>query len=128
MLKYKIGILGISETKKKGSGITHLNDGFTMRYSGIDLNTRAKHGVAIITNKEVESNVIDWKPINSRIISVELQLEHKLNIIQIYAPTDDASVAEKDQFYDDSQLHLHEIRNRNEYVIVKRRLECKNRK
>jgi exonuclease III len=46
--------------------------------------------------------VISWNPVSSRIITLEFDLqEEKITLIQVYAPTEDAIVQEKEQFFDE---------------------------
>jgi len=57
MQKYKIEILGISETKMKRRGEMTLDKNYMLRYSGVDKKTRAKVGVGIIISEELHRNV-----------------------------------------------------------------------
>lgn len=118
MEKYKIAILGLSETKKKGTGDIQLDKGYTLKYSGVGKDQRAKEGVGIILNKETSDRVIFWEAINSRIIRVDLDLDEKVSLIQIYAPTDEKDNSEKDEFYDELQRILDKARDEIEHVII----------
>ena len=82
MKLHKMELLGICETKKKGEGEQRLKDNFTLRYSGRK-EGRAKQGVGFITSEEMEKRVVEWKPVNSRIITITLELDKKTKIIQI---------------------------------------------
>ncbi|XP_033105093.1 uncharacterized protein LOC117107507 [Anneissia japonica] len=47
-------------------------------------------GVALIINKKITKTLIDWEPINARIIRARFNFKYtKLTIIQCYAPTED---------------------------------------
>jgi hypothetical protein len=89
MMKYRIPILGVSETKKKGYGTMLMHRNYTLRYSGVGKDSRAKEGVGILMSPEMNERVTNWEPINSRIIRVDIELEEKVSLIQIYAPTED---------------------------------------
>ena len=51
MRKYKISILGVTETKKKGQGIEDLGS-HKLLYSGVSRNEQAKGGVGLIVTNE----------------------------------------------------------------------------
>ncbi|XP_039297843.1 craniofacial development protein 2-like [Nilaparvata lugens] len=99
MKKYKIKALGLSETRRKGVGQKDLDGGYVMRYSGIPEGRRASGGVAIVMDGDINTRVKSWEAVSPRIIRVDLDLEEKISIIQVYGPTEDASVAEKDEFW-----------------------------
>ena len=92
MKDQKIEILGLSKVKKKVNGIKKLQDGYTLRYSGVGMDRRAKEGVGIITSEQLETKVSGWEPINSRMLVIDLDLEINLSLIQMYAPTDDSDI------------------------------------
>ena len=85
MKKYDIDILGISECRRTGSGKMRLNSGHTILYSG--QSTNHANGVAIIISKEVETTLLQWQPINDRLITARFNPNScKLTTIQCYAP------------------------------------------
>ena len=77
MKKYKIKILGISEVKKKGSREKLLDNGYVLRYSGVPQGTWAKEEVGIIVSEKMDRRIISWTPVNSQIISMEIDLQKK---------------------------------------------------
>jgi hypothetical protein len=105
MVKYKIKVLGVSELKKKGCGEIKLHKDFVLRYSGVDKRSRAKQGVEIIVCGDINPKLINWKPINPRMISTDIELEERFKIIQIYAPTIDADVKKRLSVYNCKQKH-----------------------
>ncbi|GFS24349.1 craniofacial development protein 2-like [Elysia marginata] len=60
-----------------------------------------KNGVAIMLSKRAEAALIDWAPINERIISARFYSKHiKLTLKHAYAPTNDAEIDIKTEFYE----------------------------
>jgi exonuclease III len=106
MEKYRLELLGLNEVKKKGSGEKRLEKGFIRRYSVSAIN-RAKEGVGVIVSDELDKRVTGWNPVSSRIITLEFDLEEeKITLIQVYDPTEDAIVQEKEQFFDELQREV----------------------
>ena len=84
--------LHISESRWTGSGRYRTNPGETMLYSGRD-DDQHHEGVAIILRKGMEKCLMEWKPINSRLMKVRMKGKHiNITIIQCYAPTNDRSL------------------------------------
>ena len=97
MVKYNLDMLGVSEMRWTGSGKI-VSDGITVYYSGGE--SKHERGVGILLNQKTAGAVIQWEPVNDRIIMVRLQSRYtKVTIIQVYAPTNTASDTEKDEFY-----------------------------
>ena len=112
MKRCSIQILGISETNWNGQGSFRAQRGELVLFSGVDENYN--HGIAIALKKETQNVLIEYSPINDRMIKVRLQAEpHNFSIIQYYAPTSLASEEEIDKFYSALQETLDSIPNRD---------------
>ena len=76
--------------------------GHTILYSG--QNTNHVNGVAIIISKEVEKTLLQWQPVNDRLITARFDSKFcKLTLMQCYAPTNDADEELKNELYDQLQ-------------------------
>lgn len=90
--EYKLDILGLAETKQKGSGIEDLDDGWKLFYVGVDASAHSQAGVGILISPQLMSKVVKRVHISSRVIIVRLTLpeEKILAIVQVYGPNTDS--------------------------------------
>ena len=66
----------ITETKKKGKGITNLDDDLILIYSGVEENVRAAAGVGCIIHKNNLDLIHKWDTITERIMVVEMKAKN----------------------------------------------------
>ena len=71
MKKYRLEVLGVSETKMKGNGSKAVGEGRCI-FVGVE-EGRAKAGVAIFLSKS--QSLKEWKCINERIVKIRLRIE-----------------------------------------------------
>ena len=102
MRRYKLSILGVSEVRWLGFGRVRTSKGEVILYSGAE---EIHHrGVGIILNREAQECLMEWAPINERIIRARFYSRFaKTTVLQTYAPTNEACEEEKEDFYE--QLH-----------------------
>ena len=110
MKNYKLGVLGLSETRWLQSRQLRLSSGEQLLYSG-HAEDGASHteSVALMLAPEAHAALIGWEPVNSRIITAKFTTKKKdigLNIIQCYAPTNDAEEEKTDDFHQQLQAVL----------------------
>ena len=110
--------MGISESRWCGSGKLLLNTGETILYSGRDDDIH-QHGVAIMLSREAARALINWTPIDERIIRARFHSRHvKLTLIHAYAPTNDADEETKDHFYEKLQVIVEKTQKHDILVIT----------
>ena len=73
MHKYKIEVMGLSETRWISTGKTILTTGEVVLYSEHQEDSPQTEGVAVIMPKEDNKAFIYWEPISSRIITARFQ-------------------------------------------------------
>lgn len=98
----KIGILAITETKKKGQGIQDVQENYILLYSGVEHEKRAKAGVGIIMDKDIYKKVTNWDYISERLMTIDVETKptHKIKIIVVYGPNEDDTKDNKDIFWE----------------------------
>ena len=117
MVKRDIDVMGISETHWTGQGKLQLPGGETIIYSGREDDIH-RGGVGILMSKSATRALMDWTPINERIIQARYHSKHiKLTMVHIYAPTEDADEQVKNEFYTRLQDIL-DKRNTHDMLII----------
>jgi len=122
MTKYKISILGLSETRWLLSGQSRLATGEQLLYSG-HLEDGAPHteGVGLMLAPEAQRALIGWEPISPRIITAKFTTKRKdikLNIVQGYAPTNDTEDDKKDDFYEQLQVAIDRLGKKDITLVM----------
>ena len=115
--KYKIEILGVTETKKKGQGVQNLGS-HKLIYSGVNIKERAKAGVALLlTNNIYETS--DYNFVSERLLEVNIESKHRnIKIIVAYGPNEDASKEDREEFYNQLQLIIDNATPKQEILIL----------
>ena len=63
-----------------------------------------EHGVGFLVHKDIVNNVIGYRPVSSRLITIRLRaVPFNITIVQAYAPTSDYDYNEIEEFYDQLQ-------------------------
>ena len=120
MQRYRLHILGISETHWIRHGRQRLSTGELLIYSGHEENKVHSEGVGILLGKTAQKTLRGWEPHGPRIILASFTTRKKfnLNIVQIYAPTNEAEDEEKDDFYSRLQQVVSKLPDRDINIIM----------
>ena len=119
MARMNVDILGISELKWTGMSEFNSDDHYIYYWGQESLR---RNGVAIMVNKRVWNAVLGCNLKNDRIISVHFQGKpFNITVIQAYAPTSNAEVAEAEWFYEDLQDLLELSPKRDVLFIIRDR-------
>ena len=96
----KIDIMGIAQTRWTDTGKI-VKDDYTMIYFGGEDH---KNGVGINLRNEVAKSLTGYWPISDRVVMVKLQAKpFEINMIHIYAPTQDYDDETIEEFYEQIQ-------------------------
>ncbi|XP_059144634.1 craniofacial development protein 2-like [Physella acuta] len=119
--RYKIAILGVSESRWTGSGQKRLITGELLLYSGHE-NENAPHtqGVALMLSNQAPRALIGWEAHCPRIITATFKTKIRrinMDIIQAYAPTND-SKEDKDEFYNRLMTFIQNRPRRNILILM----------
>jgi len=110
MVRRKIQVICVQETRWKGNSARELGDGYTFFYSGSD--DRGRNGVRIGLDKDLKNNFLCVNRKNDRIISLKIQLEEiELNIVSIYALQAGCEDEEKEAFWREVKAEITRILN-----------------
>ena len=86
MRDYRLDILGISECRWTGSGKIKIGDGVEILYSGMPEGGPHVHGVALMLSQNTAKSLLEFKPVNERLITARLQRKHGSMCNDTYRP------------------------------------------
>ena len=95
-------IIGLSETKRTGEGLSQLPSGHWLYEKGKTEDNKDAKGIALLINKNFKDYIEDFRIHSDRIISCKVKLKGKqsMQIIQVYAPTTSHADEEIEMFYE----------------------------
>ena len=100
-----------------------MTSGQALIYSGD--NEMHKGGVALMISQRAVKSLMEWTPINQRIITARFYSRYRrLTIIQVYGPHNEREKEEKEQFYQELQEAVDSC-NKNDIIIIMGDLNAK---
>lgn len=98
MKRLEVNIMGTAEARWTGSG-KFISEKYTIIYAGEETH---KGGVALIMDEDTAKCCKEYWAVSPRVLLVKIQAKpFNINIIQVYAPTNDHTEKEVDTFYQD---------------------------
>ena len=115
--RYQWEIIGLAEMRWKGFGETSTDNGHRLFYSGRQ--DRHQDGVGFLVHKNIVNSIIECKPVSSRHIAIRLKATpFNLTIIQVYAPTTEASDETIEDFYSQLDDMIRETPKKDILIIL----------
>jgi exonuclease III len=114
----KVDIAAITENKNKGVGNSIIGE-YLHFWSGVDKSKRAKSGVSLFIKTKYRKNIRDYECINDRCIKLTMKIfGQDIIFLVVYAPTNDATVKEKDDFYEMLTAQMDIVRSNQELILM----------
>lgn len=118
MEQHNIGIVTLTETKKKGQGTEKVGN-YIHVFSGVPKHERAKRGVSMMIHKKYWRRMKDWEAIDENIIRLNVNImQRELVIMGVYAISDDESVSRKDEFYNKLSAVIQRVGRSKEVILM----------
>ena len=115
MMKMRnLSILALAETRLRGNGDKTIHEDYKLVYSGDEM---ARHGVGFIMEPSVAQYVEKVIFTNDRLIGVYLIIETVISIVQVYAPQQGRPTFEKEEFYQQLQGLVEEMKYQDNIIV-----------
>ena len=115
MEQRNVDILCLQETKWKGSKARNIGGGCKLFYNGAD---GRKNGIGIVVREELAESVLEVKRVSDRLMTMKLEVKGSiLNIASAYAPQDNNSMEEKNDFWEDLDGLIESISKEKRIVL-----------
>ncbi|XP_061621461.1 uncharacterized protein LOC133474126 [Phyllopteryx taeniolatus] len=115
MIRRKVDILCVQETRWKGSKARSLGAGFKLFYHGVD---GKRNGVGVILKEELAKNVLEVKRVSDRVMRLKFEIEGVMcNVISGYAPQVGCDLEVKEKFWKELDDVVLSIPDRERVVI-----------
>ena len=110
-----IDTMGVAETHWNGDGIIYKEDHIFI-YSGGE---EHKHGVDILLKKRMQKFVMGTFPASERNLLVKIKAKpFNISIIQTYAPTHEYPEEQLEEYYEELQRLIKEVKSDEELIVM----------
>jgi exonuclease III len=90
---------------------------YMLLYSGAE--KQGEQGVGFIIMRSLEKSILDFDPINARMFKVRIKgIFYNTTVINIYAPTENATEELKERFYEDLNRCCYHIPKHDALLIL----------
>ena len=111
----KLDILGLCETRLKGSNDRLIHNNYRLVNSGDD---ESSSGVGLALSAEIAPMVERVRQMNNRIINVDLSMRSGgINMVQVYTPQQGRPTREKEAFYEQLQECIDTAKYRGRLIL-----------
>ncbi|KAK3090899.1 hypothetical protein FSP39_015581 [Pinctada imbricata] len=118
MDRYSTDILGLSEVRWPKNGKITLQSGRAMLYSGREDGLH-KEGVGIILSNKAKKSLMEWKPIDERLMYARFfTTSLKISIVVVYSPTNESAEEVKEAFLEQLQSVINNIPKHDVLLII----------
>ena len=110
-----LDLLGLSEVRWTGKGLIKTGDKVIV-YSGGESHER---GVGILLDGKTAKSVKGWWGVSDRVIVVKLEGKpFDIGVIQVYAPTSTCKEEEIEQFYEDLDKAMRQLKSQDVKIVM----------
>ncbi|XP_050674366.1 craniofacial development protein 2-like [Leptidea sinapis] len=100
LLRRRVNICCIQETRWKGSKSRDIGNGFKLLYNGSITN---KNGGGIVIDQDLQERIVEVHRVSDRLMSIKFVLDNQpcMNVVSAYAPQTGCTTSEKEIFWND---------------------------
>ena len=112
--------MGISNCGLKRTGTRQIHVDFVLTWSGVDMTTRATHGVDFFVHPDTAKNVLETEFISERIIKIRIRGERETSaFIQAYAPCNDSYTEEqKEELFEEKTDTINTVPDTERLIVM----------
>ena len=110
----KVSIMAVCESRMQGNGDGIIHEGYRLIYNGVE---QTRRGFAFLVEPSIAQFVEKVAAVNERLTGVDLKLIEGVSMIQVYVPQQGMAGAEKDEFYQQLQRLMDEMKYSDNVIL-----------